>query len=207
MPTDFLPKAPETEGTPTPMLPPAFLVHETLDQVYPWERCVDEDESSWERFKAFRDSPRPRKVVRPGAGRTQDLYDLAGRWRWFERVAAYDRHMDRVHQAVVEGYIKQDAKEVAMEHMAILRDARELVSIEYDRLLRRAKDCAIDGVIRPTDLIRLTEVMIKYDRLVRGEATQNVQTVGDLSEMSIEELREAQALAKKMNAPRLTLVK
>ena len=198
---DFLTKL---QGTPTPMLPPApgpeVAVCEA-PEARAWERQDGEEETEWLRFKAFRDAPRPRKVVRPGAGRTQDLYDLAGKWRWFERVAQFDRYMDRVHQAVIESFVKQDAKEIAAEHMSMLRDARELVSIEIARILERAKDSKIDGSIKVPDLIRLMDFVIAKDRLVRGESTENVQPVGNLSEMTIEDLRNAKALIDKMNKP------
>lgn len=197
------------------MMPPPPDESCAVDDLLParaWERQDGEGEVEWERFKAFRDAPKPRKMVRPGAGRTQDLYDLAGQWRWFQRVAAYDRHMDRVHQNIVEGFIKQDAKEIAAEHMALLRDARELVSIEIERILERARESKIDGTIKVPDLIRLADFVLKGDRLVRGESTENVAPVGNLSEMSLDDLRKAKELVDKMNThptegPALRLVK
>lgn len=191
----------------TPLLPPPpdeptepavqMRVSEIPDA---WERQAGEGEDAYHKFLAYRDAPRPRRMVRPGAGNTAELYKVAREWNWFQRIEAYDRYIDRIRLEEVRKWNEQDAREVTAEHMAILRDMREFAAIEMSRILERAKQAAIDGTMKPAEVIRLTEVMLKYDRLLRNQSTESTLVVSEtnLSEMTIDELREAQSLVQKM---------
>ncbi len=207
-----LPKLPEDHppGIPTPPAmqaappvdePEARMRVHTAPEV--WHRQHGEGEEAWTKFVAYRDSPRPRRMVRPGAGNTAELYDLSKEWGWFQRVEAYDVYMDKVRLREVEYWVKQDAREVTAEHMAMLRDAREFVTIEMHRILERAKKSSIDGTLKATEVIRITEMVLKYDRLLRNQTTENsgvqvAPTDVNYEELSIEDLREMRAMNEKM---------
>ncbi len=207
----FDPKLPEDERRRiTPLIPPP-PEDEPVPQLRvaavpdAWERQAGEGEDAWTRFRAYRDSPTPRRLQRPGAGNYQTLHKLAEEWRWFQRCEAYDRHFDKIKQQEIEVWTRQRAKDVIAEHRAILQDARDLCAIEVNRMLERAKASTVDGNIKPAELLKLMEVVFKYDRLSHDQSTENqgvVATEANLEHMTIDELREAQALAQKMSVKR-----
>lgn len=208
----FLPKLdplPE-DARRTPVMPepsadaPAQIRVEEIPD--PWERQRGEGEEAWAKFLAFRDAPLPRRIIRPGAGRTQDLYRMANEWRWFERVEAYDNHLQRIRQKEIDAFVKQNAKEVAAEHMAVLRDAREFAAIEISRMLERARRNAIDGALKPAEVFRLYELALKYDRVYRDQANDIVEDRGaeaTAANLSLEETRDALELIEKMHKVRV----
>lgn len=205
----FLPKLnplPEDASRVTPLAPEPVpgqpLVQLRVDEAPDaWMRQRGEPEDAWARFQAFRDSPRPRRMVRPGAGRTQELYRLAGEWRWFERCESYDHYIDRIRQKEIDAFVKQKATEVAAEHMGILRDAREFLAIEISRILERCKKNSIDGTLKPAEVFRLMELCMKYDRVYRDQANE-IHDIGatnvNVENLSLDETREALALVEKM---------
>jgi len=187
----------------TPLVPPppAEARQEPVPGTYvpPWHRQPGEPEAAYLKFKDFLDAPRPRRLIRPGVGHTQSICDLSNEWRWHERVEAYDTHWQRVRDREVESFIKQEAREIAAEHMAVLRDLRELVAIHVERKLKDARTIEISDA-KLSDLARLVDLVIKGDRLIRGESTENHAKVADLSGLTLEELRAAEDLAAKLEA-------
>lgn len=85
-----------------------------VTDVEPWERQPMESQVGWEAFRVYRDLDPPRYMRRVkehfdaiGRVRTMDAYRrLSHRWRWRERVAAYDLHMDRVRQKAREDEVR-----------------------------------------------------------------------------------------------------
>ena len=190
----------------TPILPPPPDEPVQQIRVVPspnaWERQPGEGEEDWAKFLAYRDSSRPRRVVRPGIGNWGEEYRRANEWKWFQRVEALDNHVDRIRQKEIDAWNQQNAKEVAAEHMSLLKDAREIVAIELHRILERVKVNQIDGSIKPTEVFKLAEIVLKFDRLLRNQTTENVGGMqiseANLEEMSLEDLRTAHELTKKM---------
>lgn len=166
----------------------------------PWSRQPGENEEEWEKFKAYRDSTKPRKLLRPGVGNWGSMCDLAAKWRWYERVAAMDRWISSVADSEIEAQTRMSAKERSAQWLGLCQDARDLVSMELQRLLERAKASSVDGTIKPEAMIRLLEVAFKAERLLHEESTENVRDNSglDLSGMTADELRKAVELAEKM---------
>lgn len=180
------------------MIPPPPQEVSPVPPVRPWARQPGENEEEWDRFVAFRDARRPRRLVRPGVGRTANIVELARKWRWFERVEAYDRHLQGIFDQEVESIIRQNAQEVAAEHMTMLADARELASITIHNMLQSARESGF-ATMKPAEAIRLAEMVVKLDRLTRDQSTENHAAVeADVSNMSVEELRTAAELARRM---------
>ena len=162
-----------------------------------WERQPCDDELSWPEFVKYRDAPSPRRLIRPSSVSTRELHTWYQACNWGERVAAYDRHLDGIVRAEREAYLAQSAKEVAAHHMAILQGSRELLDRETAKLLQLSKDSEGFGVIKPAELIKLTELVVKMDRLVRGDTTENAGTTFDGSKLTLEEVLALEALAEK----------
>ena len=53
-------------------------------------------------------------------------------------------------------------------------------------------------MLKPRELIRLTDVVVKLDRLVREQSTENIDVPADLSTLSLEDLRIMQDIQKKL---------
>lgn len=189
--------------TKTPLIPPP---REELRQepvpgtkVCLWHRMPGEPESAYLKFEEFLRAPRPRRLIRPGVGRHQSICDMAAEWQWFARVDAFDKHWQEVRDREIEAFVKQDGREMATEHMAMLRDARELASIHIERQLRTARELEFSDA-KLSDLTRLLDVVVKLERLQAGQSTQNHAQVTDLSGMSLEDLRKMEELATKLEA-------
>lgn len=187
----------------TPLIPPprGEATQEPVPgtHVPDWHRQSGEPEAAFLKFEEYLHQPRPRRLIRPGVGNTQAMCDLSKQFRWFERADAYDTHWAQTRDREVEAFIKQEAREIAAEHMAILRDFRELLAIHVERKLATARTIEFSDA-KFAELARLGEMVIKYDRLIRGESTENHAKVADLSNLSLEELRAANELAEKLEA-------
>ncbi len=162
-----------------------------------WERLATEDDHAWDAFKQFRDAVPPRRqrsVIGHGTCPVSHWYN---EHRWVERVDAYDRHMERVAQSEREAQLRQNAKDVSAEHMAMLQSARHVAQRELDKL--RESVVRGDGqMMRPTEIIRLLETVVKLDRLVRGESTEAVEVGNKAAKLTDEELEAIEKIQNKL---------
>lgn len=163
-----------------------------------WTRQGYEDDAAWTAFEAYRDQTRPRKLIRPGAGATADLSRWYRENRWPERVAAYDMHMDEILLSEREALTRQAAKEIATEHMGILRDARDLVAREMAKLLATSEKSEIE-TLKPREVVAMVDAVIKFDRLIHDQATERVDTKVDLSGLGVEDLRKLKEIRDKVD--------
>ena len=107
---------------------------------------------------------------------------------WHDRVTAYDNHMDEVFQQEREALVRQGGARLAAEQMALLQTGKDAVEIELEKLLALAKDSE-HAALKPGELVKLMETVLKYQRLVAGESTEIVEEKRDLSDMSDDELK------------------
>lgn len=165
--------------------------------LHPWERQPYDTDESWPIFVAYRDQTLPRRgLLVLCKGRPVDPIRVAWYHKehyWPERVAEYDRHLDAIRRAEREGLLAQTIREVTAEHAEVLADARDIVRRELEKLLATVRESAGE-VVRVRDLIRLTELVIKSDRLIRGESTENVDTGPDLSHLTNEQLTQIEGM-------------
>jgi hypothetical protein len=93
--------------------------------------------------------------------------------------------------------LSADARERARAQL--LRNVRTPVqtSVRANTVSRQSD---MHGLLRPGEIARLTEVAIKFDRLLRGESTENVATAAsvDLSGLSLDELRALSEIQRKI---------
>jgi hypothetical protein len=97
-----------------------------------------------------------------------------------------------------EKIYRRSAREIAIDHMVLLASVRELTTKEFGKLVESSRNSEMPGLVKPNTLVRMAEVVVKLDRLVRGETTENVGTTDmDLSQLSPEELRTMHELMTK----------
>lgn len=105
---------------------------------------------------------------------------------WRERVTEYDKYLDAGRVEVIEQTYRETAREVAAKHRQMLEDARSVAMTELAKLKERVGNTAFE-VVKPSDLTKLVDTIVKLDRLIRGETTESVQLT-DMSKLSDEEL-------------------
>lgn len=156
-----------------------------------WEKQEYETAEEFKAFQFFRDQIPPRRQMPTTHAPLAELHRWSMRNHWKVRVTAMDAYLDKAMLEEKEAVFRQTSKEVAVEHMTILARSRNIVLRELNEMMTRAP-----GTLRMADLNKLIENTIKYDRLVRGEATEVVATV-DLSRMTPEELDMYEKLTEK----------
>jgi hypothetical protein len=160
--------------------------------LHPWERQPYDTDESWPVFQAYRDQRAPRRgLLVFSRGRAVDPVKVAGWSRthfWMQRAAEFDRHLDGIAVAEREAIIRQTSGEVTAEHRGILADLREVAMREANKLLAAVKDSAME-VVKPRELTKLVEQVIRLERLTLGETTSNVGVEGlDFSHLGDGEL-------------------
>lgn len=167
-------------------------------EVRAWERQDNEPDEAWSAFRNFRDMLPPRRIRSAAPKDSSILQRWASEWRWRERALAYDRHIDA--QVVEEraSVLKQNEEHRVAKQLSILLDAEDLAGSELRKLLAAASQGEGVGLLKPSDVVKILETSIKYQRLIRGEATERVETAQDLSRLSIQELELLKALEEKI---------
>lgn len=164
----------------------------------PWEQHPCDTGDSWEAFKKYRDLRPPRRQRAVLGYATSRVNEWFNDNNWPQRVSAYDAHMERVAQTEREQFVKQKTQEITADHMAILQTARFLVQSELDKLMDASKMSEAHGLLKPADVAKFMELSIRFDRLIRGETTDN-ETRVDLSMLSVDDLRAVREIRKKVD--------
>lgn len=167
-----------------------------------WDRRADESEKDFLAFKAYRDQSPPRNIKRTAAALVDhtlaDVISICNQFMWKDRVREYDAYLDQVMQAERVEFLKQDVQRRTAEHMSLLKDAREVLAIELRKLLHWAQESNV-GVMQPQQTSKMLDIVVKLERLVGGESTENTQTSFDLSGLSVEEIRALDVILSKAN--------
>lgn len=160
-----------------------------------WERQPIDTDESFKAFCTYRDQIPPRRFR--GLGPTATIAEWYRDHGWRERIAAYDAWLDSIMLREREEALKKAARNQGTEHALLLVEAREFLGLELAKFLKTSKEHEIQN-LRPHEMIRLLEQVIKLERLVQGETTENVSQQVDLSKLSVEELRQLEALHRKV---------
>jgi hypothetical protein len=141
----------------------------------PWLRRPDEGEEPWVKFQSYRDQPLPRQIDRV-QGRTQTLREYARDFTWAVRVEAYDTMCEAHALKERLAAISTVAREAGAKDAVLLMRSYDLLNSEVEKLLRLSKDSSFEqtSVMKPGDLVKLAELVMKMKRLGAGEATENV---------------------------------
>lgn len=171
--------------------------------MHSWDRQPFDTDESFVWFQAFRDALPPRQLGRlrtasPGKiiPPLQVLLDWYTTHFWRDRVADWDTHLDHIRQEEREEIVGQTAKEQAARDQSLIHEARELVSRELNKMLITSMSNDAE-TLKPGELNKLLENVIKLGRLTRGETTENVGSQFDLSTMTVEDLRKLRELQEK----------
>lgn len=165
----------------------------TVDR--PWHRTtLDAPDQYWLAFVDYRDGRR--RSLSATAERMSlpypDVLRQAHYALWQERARAYDRYLDRRACRIA----LRDRREALERHTELVRGALEATACEVQRLLAEVRDPNAIRRLTPREIVRLGEFALRYERLIRGETTE--QTGTDLSALSVDELRRLQALRAKL---------
>jgi hypothetical protein len=186
------------------------------DPDHPWDRQPCDSPQSWAAFRLFLTAAPPRSL-------RGVALDLAGvslatveRWAdecmWSPRAACHDaaRSAPAVSSAgpVASPTLAPPSPAAApalpspAEQRALLADMIALCKEEIAKFVATSRQSDMPGLLRPGEIARLTEVAIKFDRLLRGESTENVATAAtvDLSALSLEELRALRVIQQKIGS-------
>lgn len=167
-------------------------------KVLPWERQEGEPDDAFNNFRYYRDMPMPRKVLGVMHGSTTDKWEWSSKWSWISRAKQYDDHISNLAIQEREETVRMAARDIQVEHLMILHGMRELLMREAGKWLRRSRETEGMSELRINELVKLTESVVKLERLALGETTENTQPVTrDLSKLSVEELYQLQELTEK----------
>jgi len=157
-------------------------------EVLPFERQPCDTDESFAAFCRFRDQALPRQL----AGVANVAPHYVRQWHsgnaWAARVAAFDSYMDAVRIEEREAIVRETSREISIKPMALLKTAGEIAQKELLKTLRASELSGSSGVLKPNELVRLMEITIKYDRLVRGETTENIATDVSLDGLSEDQI-------------------
>lgn len=165
----------------------------------PWERQASESDEAWLSFRAYRDMvPDERKITNAAAKSTATLSKWYRDHNWEERVRAHDAKFDKIRIEEREQIYRRKAREIAIDHMVMLSNARDLVARELNKFAEVSRETDAIGLVKVAELTKLFELVVKLDRLVRGETTENVgSTAIDYSALDPEELDKLNELLEK----------
>jgi len=166
----------------------------------PWERQPGEPDICFTQFRYYRDMPLPRKILGVRDGSTADKWEWSSKWSWVSRATAYDDHISTLAIKEREETVKQQARDIGAEHMKILHGLREVLERETGKWMARLRtsENSTEPTMKPNELLKLADTVIKLERLVQGETTENIGAPKtDLSALSPEELSQLLALYKK----------
>lgn len=165
----------------------------------PWERQPEEPEPAFLLFQRYRDRRPPRgrvyEATKGAAGHVETLR-LFQDWHWKERAAAWDAHIEAIRLHEVEEVARVDARDRAKEHLLLTNDLLQLALREARKWLRAAEESDMT-LIKPADLIKLTDLVVKLERLIKGQPTERVEHGRDLSHLTDDELEQVEALLSK----------
>lgn len=161
-----------------------------------WEKRPDETEGEFNLFQRYLAQGNNRNVVRMAGFLKKDVLYLSHRMDWFNRANAYDLYIQRVLLAERDAQLQITAQQVTEEHKSILHDARSVIMNEISLLADQVREQPGEKV-KLSELIKLMDLTIKADRLIRDQTTENVSTDWNVSSLSPEDLRKLDELHQK----------
>lgn len=153
-----------------------------------WERLPTDDEDAWAAFVRYRNQEPPRRLERFGRATQQQMFEWFSVHDWHNRVMAWDNHISSVRQREIDGAHGADARAVAARQIHVLNDMLEIVEREIFELRETMRERKTHGLLRPGDISKWVDLIVKYQRLNAGQATERVDV--DLSNLTLEQLRQ-----------------
>lgn len=164
-----------------------------------WERQDGESDDAFKAFTNYRDMPRPRRVLSAMYGiPSATLSEWSTTHAWGSRVTQFDDYLSAVAVGEQESLIRQGVEEIVGQHLALLQNLREFTARETGKWLEVSRSLAGPSLVKVGELVKLGEMVVKLDRLVHEQSTENIQeSFDDLSALTPEELRTLLELQRK----------
>lgn len=159
-----------------------------------WEKTETETSKAYEGFRVYRDMG-PGRSLSQVADELGKSLRLLKKWSsqhsWVKRAEAYDEHMERHSQQVVE----RKLEDLNQAHLDMAKSARESVMVPLNALLKRIEKVNEDGNFSSEDFenipvekliniarpyVKLALDVIKLERLLYGLPTQTIKTEGTI---------------------------
>ena len=173
--------------------------------VNPWDN-LGEPNDAYSAFRFYLALPEPRRVNMVATAfpnvTVQTLWRWSREWFWKERAAAWDRHLLAEVDAEVARQWALTKEQIAEQHLAAVRPLLAAVQLDASKYLRQVLESPTPVARKLGELTLALQRLVQVERLVRGDSTERIEHAGlDLSKLSDEDLRAAEALIAKANAP------
>jgi len=131
-----------------------------------WERQPRESDKAWAAFCYYRDmEPRSTRKAAVALGKSGSMVSQwSHRWRWQDRIRAWDNHLNGIYQAERE----KAQKEMAKNHIKLAKGVQAKVAQRLQSL--QPQD------ISAGEMGRLLDVAVKIERLASGVPTEHTKT-------------------------------
>ncbi len=138
----------------------------------PWEQQPNETAKRYGQFVTFRDLGRTRTLPRTAEllqRHPVTVRKTSAEFRWLERAEAYDRHLDKLYEAMwLEERRKAAEADAKILGAAIGKVAQRLPSLNAQEM-------------SASDVIRLMDVAMRHRRVLFGDPTDTVVVAGQPS--------------------------
>lgn len=156
-----------------------------MEQRLPWECMPGETTKQFYAFTVYRDMGASRSLVkvRDKLGREPGYEKLLGRWssmnKWVARCAAFDAYEDKEMLTRVD----EHRHKMADKHNTYIETILNVLGERLNEII----DTREWRNLSPAETIKMTELMIKLNRLENGLPTENVrqETHGSLKVASV----------------------
>lgn len=166
---------------PTVQLPTLVLAVD-LD---PWDRQPGETALRYTQFRTFLDDGRGRtlrKAAETLARHPSYVRAVAAAYRWVERVEAFDRHRDELHEKVwLEERRKAAENDARLLNAATAKVAQRLTTLLPEEL-------------EPADLVRMLDVVMRHRRGLFGDPALTVAVTGPAGDPLTAQMAELTAM-------------
>ncbi len=161
-----------------------------------------ESPDQYEAFEHYRDAG-PRLRTLAGTARALRIaYGTVFQWSqqkgWAERVLAFDGH--RIAQRAELARAREQTADIAWaeKRAEILERWSSILGEELTRFEASLRKRS--GAMRPNELTRALDILIKYSNLANGDATERIDVPIDLSNHTPEQLEALEALRQLQKA-------
>jgi len=149
----------------------------------PYERQPKETDPAWRAFVCYRDDPeRSQQNVSKALGKSRQLVSTYSiKYRWRERVEAWDREADdRARAAKLD-----EIEEMQRRHIQIAQGLQQLAALELQRKLKAARANQKEGRLSAKDLKELADLGTRLERLNRGEPETYAKVEGAVQVITV----------------------
>ena len=166
----------------------------------PWDRQHEESRQeshqAFEAFAVYRELGVQRSTAKVAQqlGKSKALMDRwSSRWRWVDRCAAWDAHLESEHQASLIQATKEAAERQA-------RIGENLATLAYNRLvpLLAERDAAGQFLhqLKPEALVRAIALGVEVERMARGMASVQRLEIAHVAGETVKKLAEEYGLSE-----------